>query len=265
MRTRPRTAPAVAATPIRVLNRQAAAASKFTLQERIYRKLREAIGTGRFASGEVMTLRGIAADFGTSAMPVREAMRRLAAEKALEMLPNRLIRVPLVSRQRFDELTELRQLLEGRCAAAAAVRASDTELREIQLLSNRLSEAIKHEDYSYILRTNHEYHFAVYRAANSPVLLEVVETLWLQSGPYLAALSRALQQRKSRLGELNLSRHEEITAALLAGDGEAARSVLADDIAQTAEWYCKIVGFNQRPEPPARRPPYRLVRSEKRR
>ncbi len=66
-----------------------------TLQERAYQELRKAIREGRFTSGEMLTTRGLAAMLGVSPMPVREAVRRLAQEKTLEILPNRTTRVPL--------------------------------------------------------------------------------------------------------------------------------------------------------------------------
>ena len=236
---------AVEASPTAVGVTQAAAQVKFTLQARVYLKLREDISTGRCASKEVMTLRGIAAEFGTSPMPVREAMQRLEAENALETLPNRQIQVPPVSRERFDELTEVRKLLEGRCAATAAIRATDAELQRIAQVGARLSDTLKNEDISRLPRVDHEYHFAIYRAAHTPVVLSIVETLWLQSGPYLAAPARALQRRKSRLGGLNLSRHDEITTALmLAGDTAATQSVLLKISSKTAAWYRQIVGFD---------------------
>ena len=74
--------------------------------------------------GQRFTLRGLAAAIGTSAMPVREAVTRLAAEQALEVLPNRAIRVPLMTRERFLELRTIRLQLE--CLAIEAPPTSAT-------------------------------------------------------------------------------------------------------------------------------------------
>ena len=81
--------------------------------------------------GQRFTLRGLAAAIGTSAMPVREAVTRLAAEQALEVLPNRAIRVPLMTRERF------RNCAPSACSWNAAIEAAadkrdDNELAEIQ-------------------------------------------------------------------------------------------------------------------------------------
>src|SRR3546814_5729468 len=82
--------------------------------------------------GQRFTLRGLAATVGTSAMPVREAVGRLAAEQTLEVLPNRAIRVPIMTRGRFLELRPIRIQLEGLAIVQAAQHRSAAELAEIQ-------------------------------------------------------------------------------------------------------------------------------------
>jgi DNA-binding GntR family transcriptional regulator len=68
---------------------------------------------------------------GTSSMPVRDAVSRLAAEKALEVRPNRWILVPSLSRERLEEITSIRCVLEGFAAGVAAEYATDSEIVEI--------------------------------------------------------------------------------------------------------------------------------------
>ncbi|OYZ90539.1 MAG: GntR family transcriptional regulator, partial [Xanthobacter sp. 17-67-6] len=104
---------------------------RVTLADTVYRDLKELLLAGRAAPGERFTLRGLAGAIGTSAMPVREAVSRLAAENALEVLPNRAVRVPLMSRARFEELRLIRSSLEGLAAETAAVNADAADLEEI--------------------------------------------------------------------------------------------------------------------------------------
>jgi DNA-binding GntR family transcriptional regulator len=68
-----------------------------TLGQRVYSGLRDFLMAGQLQPGQKLTLRELAAALNVSPMPVREAVRRLAAEGALEMLPNRRIRVPVVT------------------------------------------------------------------------------------------------------------------------------------------------------------------------
>jgi len=78
-----------------------------TLGQRVYSGLRDYLMAGQLHPGQKLTLRELAAALNVSPMPVREAVRRLAAEGALEMLPNRRIRVPVVTKPRFRELLRI--------------------------------------------------------------------------------------------------------------------------------------------------------------
>src|ERR1700739_2073168 len=86
------------------------------VSQQVYRTLRGLLTTGGFQPGETVSLRNLAKRLGTSAMPVREAVNRLIAEQALQMLPNRQVIVPRMTRRKFFELTRVRQLLEGMAA-----------------------------------------------------------------------------------------------------------------------------------------------------
>ena len=90
-----------------------------TLQERVYRALRQAILEGRFSPGEALPSRSLAGVLGTSVMPVRDALVRLRAEGGVEILPNRAARIPIMSRQSIAELYEIRLNLEGLATALA--------------------------------------------------------------------------------------------------------------------------------------------------
>ncbi len=208
-----------------------------TLQEQAYQELRKAIREGRFASGEMLTTRGLAAMLGTSPMPVREAMRRLAQEKTLEILPNRTTRVPLLSTQRFDELADIRAELEGHAAARAAERMTTTEFAQIKSANEAMSRAIDRGDGAAVNVMNERFHFAVYRAAKSDVLLSAIDALWQQSGPYLASLIRRLLRESESPSNMALLHHYELLAALGKGDPVGARQAMTADIIELARWY----------------------------
>jgi DNA-binding GntR family transcriptional regulator len=208
-----------------------------TLQERAYQELRKAIREGRFASGETLTTRGLAALLGVSPMPVREAVRRLAQEKTLEILPNRTMRVPLLSAQRFDELVDIRAELEGHAAARAAERMTAPEFAEIKGANEEMSRAIDQGDFAGVNVMNERLHFAVYRAAKSETLVSVIDGLWQQSGPYLASLIRHLLNVSEAPSNVALLHHYALLAALGKGDARAAREAMKDDIVESARWY----------------------------
>ena len=93
-----------------------------TVQDRVYRELRRALIHGRFNPGEVLTIQGLATILATSTMPVREALSRLISERALEALPNRSVRVPLVDAGRLEDLLRARIVIEGAAFDMAAAR-----------------------------------------------------------------------------------------------------------------------------------------------
>ncbi|RYF65754.1 MAG: GntR family transcriptional regulator, partial [Comamonadaceae bacterium] len=79
-----------------------------TVAARVYRELKDYLAAGQLMPGQKLTLRELATALGVSPMPVREAVSRLTAEGALEALPNRRIRVPLLAKARFSELLRIR-------------------------------------------------------------------------------------------------------------------------------------------------------------
>jgi hypothetical protein len=93
-----------------------------TLGERAYAKLADLLISGRLAPGEKLSLRAAADVLGVSIMPVRAAVSRLVADKALEVTPNRAVRVPLMSAAQFRDLTKVRIAIEGHAAAQAGPR-----------------------------------------------------------------------------------------------------------------------------------------------
>src|SRR5262245_12360833 len=93
-----------------------------TLHERAYLELKKAIMSGAIRPGATITIRAMAAALGTSPMPVREALRRLVAERALVVLPTRSVILPMMSHEQFDEVCRLRVALEGLVAEEGARR-----------------------------------------------------------------------------------------------------------------------------------------------
>lgn len=91
-----------------------------TLGERIFAELSEFLISGRLHPGERLSLRKMAEQMGVSMMPVRDAVGRLANEGALVVSPNRAVLVPLMTRARLVEMTEVRLAVEGFAARRAA-------------------------------------------------------------------------------------------------------------------------------------------------
>ena len=159
-----------------------------SLRQQVYVSLREALTAGRFAPGQKVTFRFVAGVLGVSLTPVREALRRLVAEGAFEVQPNRSVRLPLMTRAKVLELRDMRMALEGLAAEKAALAASRDQVAAIRRAAREIVAARNRGDGVTDRQKVREFHFAIYAAARQPTLLRTIEGLWLQTGPYMNLL-----------------------------------------------------------------------------
>jgi DNA-binding GntR family transcriptional regulator len=166
----------------------------------------------------------VAEELGVSPMPVREALRQLVAERALEMFDNRRIAVPAMSSTRFTELCLARSLLEPELAALALPRTTKADIDAMVALDAAIDRALAQGDTEAYMRQNYAFHFRLYRTAGSAVLLPLVESLWLQVGPFLRMVV-------GRLGtSCVVDRHQAAVRALRDRDEAGLRDAIRADI-----------------------------------
>lgn len=199
-----------------------------SLNGQAYARLCRDLKAGRFAPGEKLKLRDLAAEMGISPTPVREALARLISEQALEQVGHHSVRVPLMDEERFAEVRELRLLLEGRAAAHAAEHATSGDVQRLEALHVQMAEHRDAGDLAGELLASERFHMALYALAGMPVLARMVEGLWLQCGP----LMRALQTHP--LGQPRRQHpHHQVLRGLRKRDGEVARRGIEDEIERT--------------------------------
>ncbi|MDP9899321.1 DNA-binding GntR family transcriptional regulator [Variovorax ginsengisoli] len=201
-----------------------------TLSGDVYKQLSELLMSGRVMPGEQLSLRTIAEGLGVSVMPVREAVHRLLSEKALVLLPNRVLKVPMMTVSQFREITSIRIHLESLAVSQAAQLMDDRALAEIRNAHERFSKeiAIKKPDVSSLIAINKELHFAIYRQARMPMLLEMIESLWLRIGPILNYDFRSGSARVTE--HVSAFHHQRIVDALGRRDAAGAAQALAGDL-----------------------------------
>ncbi len=205
-----------------------------TVADTVYLSLREALIIGRFDPGQVLTIGALAETFRTSHMPVREALRRLGAEGAIEIRVNGSAYVPAVDGHALEDISRARVALEGLACELAAERISETALRELAELEARHSATAETKDVYVMLERNRDFHFAIYAAADAPVLTSLIESLWLRYGPYMRRLSQHVApDLGSETHEPFLRGHREIVDALTARDAVRAREAVCRDITAT--------------------------------
>ncbi|MFP5479695.1 MAG: GntR family transcriptional regulator [Alphaproteobacteria bacterium] len=199
---------------------------KIPSHEVTYARLRDMILFGHLAPGAPVTIQGLITELDAGMTPVREAIRRLTAEGALLPQGNRRVAVPELSADLLEQVAFARLAIEPKLAELAAPRLTPSQIDRLEAIDgavNRAIEAGKLPDY---LAANHAFHFALYEAAEAPVLLDLARSLWLRAGPSL----RAVIDRYGREAAPDL--HREALAAMRAGDAKALARAIEQDIQQ---------------------------------
>jgi DNA-binding GntR family transcriptional regulator len=197
--------------------------------ETVYRKLREVILFGELTPGQPVTIQGLVDMLGAGMTPVREAIRRLTAEGALEFQGNRRVCVPQLSPGNVDELVYARQAIEPQLALRAAKRADPASHKRLAAIDAQLDEAIVHGDVRAYLELNYRFHSEIYNMAHAPILRALADGLWLRFGPSLRVVC-------GRIGTKNLpDQHREALIAMQSGDAEAAAEAMRKDVIQGME------------------------------
>ncbi len=211
-----------------------------TMSQRVYGDLRELIMSGRVQPGQRLTLKNLSEAVGTSQMPVREALRQLAAEGALEFLPNKSVRVPVMTKEKFLELLAIRLQVEGLALEQATQRITKLQIQELAHYHDVFSKEVKRKtpDATIAIDANMRFHFTAYRAAHMPTLMNIVEGLWLQVGPVLNLDMRSGSKRLTDGPAKH--HHQKILDAMQEKNAKAARLALVDDLTTAANFILSL-------------------------
>jgi DNA-binding GntR family transcriptional regulator len=200
-----------------------------SLHDQIYVAMRQALIVGDLVPGQLVSIRTLAEKFGTSLIPVRDALKRLVAERALETLPNRTFCVPRMTRDRFQELLQVRLSLETMLAQRAAERIQPKTIRELEKVNEEMQGAVPADEVRRYLAANQRFHFTLYSAADSSAIFPIVESLWLQVGPFLNGVFTNAGTKSAR------DNHTQVLKALRRRDAVAAGEAIRHDLADAAD------------------------------
>lgn len=159
--------------------------AKITRQEWVYRQIKEAILSGQFVPGRSVTLRGIASALDVSLTPVREALRRLVAERALEARDNRRVSVPKMTPDKLADLCAVRVALETLAAERAVNYIDSDRLSRLWRLNEQVDQAVDAGDINAYLRHHREFHYTFYDVGRDTIIMPQIESIWLQFSPFM--------------------------------------------------------------------------------
>lgn len=192
-----------------------------------YEAIRARITGGEVAPGQWLRESNVADSLGLSRTPVREALRMLATEGVVELVPNRGARVVSWSSGDIDEVYRLRALLEGHGAALAAGHATTDQIAEIRRLAEVYEQAVDRAvaGQDETARCNNDFHAAIVTASGSPRLATLLDVI--SSAPMVTqalSLYSADDRRRSVL------QHRDIVTAIAHGDPALAESAMRSHI-----------------------------------
>ncbi len=189
----------------------------------VYQLLRCNLLCGRIGPGNALTIRGLAEMLQVSPMPVREALHRLASEGAVEVKDNRRVIVPMMTADKFNELCGLRILLETHAARVALPHVDDSDITELEQIDSQIDAAIKAGEVEDISLLNHSFHRRLYAANPHQISVPLIESLWLQLGPF----SRIVISKLEKV--YLVDRHVEAIDAIRQGNAKGlCRAIEAD-------------------------------------
>lgn len=198
--------------------------------EYVLTRLRQAIVDGHLGPGDPIHQEDVASKLGVSATPVREALRRLEAEGAIVYVPNRGATVAELSPENVQDLYALRSRVEGLATLLATERGQD-QLDGIERLNDELDHLrLSGASGDALGSLNRRFHFAIYEAARSQLLITHIETLWTMFPVRANAHLWAVPEHASRF----VHDHGLVIEAMRAGDATTAEAVMAEHVAMSA-------------------------------
>ncbi len=197
-------------------------------------QLRAAILEGRYKPGEWLRQEKLAQELNVSQMPVREALKELAAEGLIEHVPYRGVRVIAFSVNDVADLYAHRAFLEGRAAAAAAHNITPNEITELHQLMLEMENNAAPENVNAYRELNRRFHQVIFTASRREYLIRTLQQMWatfptMLIANFAATASQPLPERDAT----DTSEHQAIFDALHGQDAEAAEQAMKAHILAT--------------------------------
>ncbi len=201
------------------------------LQQWVAERLRAGILTGRLRPGEWLRQERLAQEYGVSQMPVREALKKLAAEGLVEHVPYRGVRVVEFAPEDVEDLYACRAFIESMAARFAAQNISDDEVGELAQLQRRMAACRTPEDLVEYRELNRQFHSAIFAASRRSYLVRTLAQLWAAFPTMLwSNVPRVAVDSLPSRDQPDIEEHAAIVAALRARDANAAERAVRHHI-----------------------------------
>lgn len=211
-----------------------------TVQSQVVEKLREAIFTGLFEPGVKLSEPVLCRELAVSRTSVREALRSLAAEKLVTIIPNRGPSVTEISWAEAESIYDVRAMLEGEAIALLAGRVLPADLQQMETALQSFARAAAAGDAERRLTSTARFYAVVLGQCGNLVLAELAQGLAARIS-LLRSRSMSVPHRAAE----SLREMQAMLAALAAGDADAARAAARAHV-QAARTAARVVFAAQR-------------------
>ncbi|MBQ2678778.1 MAG: GntR family transcriptional regulator [Firmicutes bacterium] len=207
------------------------------LREIVYNTLREAILNGKLQSEERLMENQLAQRLGVSRTPIREALRMLAQENLVGIVPRKGAQVLKMSEKDVKDILEVRASLETLAVELAAIRITDEEVASLKKIHKNFVKAVNSAEFSDMADLDANFHDVIFRASKNDKLLSIVNNLKIQLYRYrLAYLKYTEDNRK-----LAVKQHNELIKAIENHDSAKAKEVAAKHIKSQSEAIIEVI------------------------
>lgn len=208
-------------------------------QERAYAVIRERIIEGVYGPGYRLVIDQLARKLGVSALPVREAIRRLEAEGWVVFRPNAGAQVAPVDPQQWVETMEVLAVLEGAATSAAAPHITPGDVDRLRQINDAMLAALDGHDLQAFSDLNRRFHFTIYRRCPNQYLVDVLTQAWDRLDQMRRTIFHIIPSR----GRASCLEHQQIIDLLAAGaPAEEIERVVRQHKQQTVEAYRRRAG-----------------------
>lgn len=212
------------------------AISRDTLPDVIANDLRERILSGELAEGEVIRQEALASEYDVSRMPIREALKRLDAEGLVQFTNNRGASVTKHSLDEIAEIFDLRTLLEVDLFRRAIPAMTSTDFARCGQILDEMEQSYDADDVARWGALNHDYHSALYHAANRKLTNDVLHGISLHSDRFVRMHLSVMEQREPAKRE-----HRDLLRLAQSRDVDAACAALARHLSRTKKELLALV------------------------
>ncbi len=196
------------------------------IERQVYLALRRSMMSGSILPGARISGRSIANALGVSSMPVREALKRLESDGAVSSSAKSAFIVNYPTLKEFKEILRIRLQLEMMLAREATPLISDADVGRVEWLQDRMKQS---RNYAQVLGYNYKMHFLIYRAADMPYAMSLVENVWVKIGPML----HEIYSDKKTTAAL-FDHHNTIVAGLKQRDPDSVALAVRADLEDAA-------------------------------